>query len=79
MLLKFIHTAVWESHLEREPCVEGKCFILFQIDMVEILQSRLSRETHFSFFVCRMVLERAVMDEILNNKIHIDFAGDLMG
>ena len=27
-----IHTADWELYLEREACVEGECFILFQID-----------------------------------------------
>lgn len=31
-LLKFIYMAVWELYLEKEPCVVGKCFILFQID-----------------------------------------------
>lgn len=46
--------------------------------MVGILQFKLSRETVF-FPLCSIALERAVMEELLNNKIHNDNAGDFMG
>lgn len=67
VLLKFIHSAVWELHLDRKPCIAGECFILFQL-MVGTLHFR---ETRFGF----LTVGSAPTEKLSSNEIHINMDG----